>query len=125
MKLIKQKTKSDCGVACLAMLAGISWGQARNALFNRGRKKDFSTTTDTMRAALRRFGVITSKRIHRCTNPRRLKRDALLNTNVLANGDSHWAVWDAKSRKVLDPYYKRTRFHSCLVVLRREHRTSN
>ena len=122
MKKIRQRTETDCGVACLAMLAGISWAEARKVLFGRWRRKNFYTEKEEMRAALRRFGIITAKRLVRCKDPRRLKRDALLNTNLLVDGNSHWAVWDAKRKKVLDPYYKRTRCFSCLVVLRREER---
>lgn len=124
MRLVRQKTRTDCGIACLAMLAGISWVKARNALFRPG-EKSFYTHKATMIDALRRFGVITSKRLVVCKNPRRLKKDALLRTNVLANGNWHWAVWDAKREKVLDPYYKRTRFFSCVTVLRRTRRTSS
>ena len=58
MRLVRQKTGTDCGVACLAMLAGISWAQARNVLFDRRHKKGFYTDKDAMRAALRRCGVI-------------------------------------------------------------------
>jgi ABC-type bacteriocin/lantibiotic exporter with double-glycine peptidase domain len=119
MRMIKQRNETDCGIACLAMLASISWAQAKHALFGKRRRKGFYTTKDEMRAALIRFGVITSKRLVVCRNPERLERDAPLRTNVLANGNWHWAVWDAKRKKVLDPYYKRTRFCSCLVVRRR------
>ncbi len=78
-----------------------------------------------MRAALRKFGIITSTRLVTCSNPKNLKRDALLHTNKLANGYSHWAVWDAGRKKILDPYYKRTRPASYLAVLRRERRNLN
>jgi hypothetical protein len=33
-----------------------------------------------------------------------LERDALLPTNILANGNWHWVMWDAKRKKV--HYYK-------------------
>lgn len=120
MRAIRQKGETDCGVACVAMLAGISWAQARKALFGAHRPKGYYTTKEEVRAALTRLGVITSKRLAVCKNPERLTRDALLRTNVLANGNWHWAVWDAKTKKVLDPYYRRTRVISCLLVLRRQ-----
>jgi hypothetical protein len=77
------------------------------------------TDKDSMRAALRRCGVITAKRLVACKDPSRLQTDALLHTNMLANGYSHWAVWDAKRQKILDPYYQRTRVFSYLAILRR------
>lgn len=120
MRLIRQRTSTDCGVACLAMLAGISWAQARNALFDEKRNVSFATGVQQMRLALLGFGIVTSLRLVVCKNPSRLRRDALLRTNVLANGGWHWAVWDSKRKKVLDPYYKRTRFCSALLILRRQ-----
>lgn len=125
MRLVKQKTETDCGVASVAMLACVSWHEARNELFPDRRTKGFKTDKEQIRAALSHFGVVTSKRLVVCKNPKRLKKDALLRTNVLANGDWHWAVWDASRERVLDPYYKRTRFCSCLVVQRRTRRKSN
>lgn len=119
MRTIRQKGETDCGIACLAMLADISWKEARNALFGTRPKRSFRTTKEEMRSALARFGVVTSKRLVVCKHPERLKRDALLRTNVLGNGNWHWAVWDSTRSKVLDPYYKRTRFRSCLLVMRR------
>jgi ABC-type bacteriocin/lantibiotic exporter with double-glycine peptidase domain len=120
MRLVRQRTDTDCGVACLAMLAGIPWAQARHALFDRAPTKSFATNTQQMRAALLEFGIVTSLRLFTCKNPLQLKRDALLRTNVKTNGDSHWAVWDFKRQRVLDPYYKRTRPCSALLVLRRQ-----
>lgn len=116
---MKQKTATDCGVACVAMLAGVSWAKARNALNYDKKDTKFWTNKDTMRDALLSLGVITAKDLVVCKNPQRLQRDALLRTNVLANGNWHWAVWDAKRKTLLDPYYKRPRPLSCLVVLRR------
>lgn len=120
MNLIRQRTNTDCGVACLAMLAGISWEQAREALFNGTPKRSFRTKVQQMRIALLKFGIIMSPSLVVCKNPSRLSRDALLRTNVLANGDWHWAVWDSKRKKLLDPYYKQTRLCSALLVLRRQ-----
>ena len=123
MRTVRQRGESDCGIACLAMLAGISWVEARKELFGSQARRGFRTNKDEMRAALRRLGIITSKKLQVCKDPRRLTRDALLRTNLLADGNWHWAVWDAKRRRILDPYYKHTRVLSCLVVLRREERT--
>jgi ABC-type bacteriocin/lantibiotic exporter with double-glycine peptidase domain len=119
MRLIKQRTKTDCGVACLAMLAGVSWAKARDALEFTRLDKSFWTTKDSMRCALQKLGVDTTKNLVRCKYPQNLRKDALLKTNVLKNGNWHWAVWDHKRQKLLDPYYMRTRPVSALVVVRR------
>jgi hypothetical protein len=119
VRRLKQKTKTDCGVACVAMLAGVSWAKARDALFDKA-ARTFWTQKDDMINALGHLGVTVSKRLVVCKHPDRLQVDALLRTNILANGNWHWAVWDAKRKKILDPYYKRTKPVSCLVVLRRK-----
>lgn len=120
MRHVKQKTETDCGVACVAMLAGVSWAKARDALDFERNDTAFWTDMDSMKTALKRLGVITAERLSVCKNPKNLQTDALLRTNLLANGNWHWAVWDARRQKILDPYYKRTRPLSCLIVLRRK-----
>jgi ABC-type bacteriocin/lantibiotic exporter with double-glycine peptidase domain len=124
MKLVRQKTKTDCGVACFAMLADISYAQARRALFGEKHKGPGYTYKDQMRNALKAFGVVLSERLTRCPRPERLTQDALIRTNELSNGMWHWVVWDARRAKILDPlpYKRRLRPLSCLVVLER---TSN
>lgn len=123
MKLVKQKTPTDCGVACLAMLAGISWTEARNALFPDQRKRDFGIkSTEIMRTKLKEFGIVTSERFVHCKYPERLPMDAILQCNRQPNRDTHWVVWDAHRNKILDPdpTTRRLRVHSFLAVLRRE-----
>jgi hypothetical protein len=121
VKYIRQKAQTDCGIACLAMLAGVSYPKAKALLFGPSHNATCYTTKDEMRDALRYFGVITSKRLVRCKRLDRLGRDALLRTNVLNNGNWHWVVWDAAQGRILDPLpYKRgLRPYSGLVVLRR------
>lgn len=122
MKLVRQKKDSDCGPACLAMLAGIPLVEATRAIFGDAPRKKYYTEKDQLRAALTHYGVITLRNLRRCSDPTKLTRDALLKTNMRKDGYYHWAVWDAKRQKLLDPLYKRTRPLSCLLVLRRERR---
>src|SRR5260221_11505560 len=121
MRLVRQKTTTDCGIACFASLAGISYTQAQRAVFGEKHKGPSYTYTDQMRKALKDFGVILAHRLVRCPRPARLTQDALIRTNKLSNGMWHWVVWDARRRKILDPLpYKRgLRPLSCLIVLER------
>jgi len=103
------------------MFAGVSYTQAKRALFGEKYKGSFYTQTHQMKKAPAQFGVVLSDRLVRCVDPERFDHDALVRTNELANGNWHWVGWDAKRRKTLDPLrYKRgLRPISCLVVLNR------
>jgi hypothetical protein len=103
MRRVKQKSKTDCGVACFATLAGVSYTQAKRALFGENHEGPCYTQTDQMRNALKEFGVILSEKLVRCVYPEHLNRDALIRTNVLSNEMWHWVVWDARRQKILDP----------------------
>jgi hypothetical protein len=48
MRLVRQKKKTDCGIACLAMLAGISYAQAKRALFGEKHKGPGCSAAYTM-----------------------------------------------------------------------------
>ena len=121
MRLVKQRHASDCGVACVAMLADVSWEEANLTIFGRVKERGFYTQTADLRDALRRLGVILEIRMKVCRAPRRLRRDALLKTNTRKGGYWHWAVWDAERQEILDPYgYKAIRPVSCIPVLKRE-----
>ena len=121
IKALRQRKSTDCGIACVAMLANCFYSDAKRTLFPNGPGKNgYVTTKDQMRMALLQLGVITSRRLVRCGRDISLTRDALLATNYRSSDDEwHWAVWDSKRKKILDPYYKRTRPFSQLTVLRR------
>jgi len=103
------------------MLAGVSYAAARDVLFGPGHRGASWTDKEMMVGALRKCRVIMQERWVRCVRPERLPKDALLRTNVLNNGNWHWAVWDAGRNKILDPLpYKRGfRPISALTVVRR------
>jgi ABC-type bacteriocin/lantibiotic exporter with double-glycine peptidase domain len=122
MRLIKQKNQTDCGVACVAMLADVSYAQAERILFGANHIGKSYTHKEDLIRGLRNFGITTSGHLVRCSkNPKNLKfkQDALIKTNKLKSGKWHWAVWDSRKQVLLDPYYKRTEPYSCLLIVHR------
>src|SRR5438270_5264491 len=104
MQFIKQHTQSDCGVACVAMLAGVSYEKANKALFPKTSPR--ITSSGKLAKALRTLGrkplvdrMISLKRI----DFNDLRHDALIGV-VMDGSCKHWVVWDANKRRILDPY---------------------
>src|SRR5665213_4508399 len=128
MKYVRQRTDTECGIACVAMLADVGYEKARHALSGPNHNGTGRSEKDQMRKALTTFGVIITKRLVRCARHPSSKRDALVRTNVgPISGNWHWAVWDATQQKFLDPLPYKRGFHpySCLVVLRRLRRSKS
>jgi hypothetical protein len=99
-----QKDEDGCGVACVAMLAGISYSQARSIMF--GSEPVGLTSTSGLIDALVRLGRRPfNKRLSplRGRNYRELKSDALLKVIRPGKWWFHWIVWDAKRERHLDP----------------------
>ena len=138
MRTILQDPDSyACGVACTAMLAGVSYLDASYQLF--GDKKPRSTTTAQIRTALNEFGVATPPRLQKLRPSstkfqkmedairfvEHLERDALLKMirNDHPKGSWHWVVWDAKYRRIRNPLgddRRKFRITSYLEVLSRK-----
>ena len=104
MRTVFQECQTDCGVACVAMLAGVSYGAAKKTLFSRSSPR--ITSSGKLFAALRKLGkdpqgdrMISLKRI----NLNDLQYDALVGV-WLDKQYRHWVVWDASVRKIRDPY---------------------
>jgi ABC-type bacteriocin/lantibiotic exporter with double-glycine peptidase domain len=125
VRRVIQKTKIECGVACVAMLANVSYKKAREALFGDG-EVDRTWPID-MRRALVALGLNPAKRLTplRATLFKdRIRRIESLDNNALVwtnetKKESHWVVWDARRKKILDPLeppYKRLRPKSYLTV---------
>jgi len=117
MRRIQQRTESDCGVACVAMLACVSYEDAYKAVYGEGRKG--LTSAGKLSAALSRLGRrpvkgrMVSKRM---TALRSLPHDALLKVQPLTCSTKHWVVWDKKRQMKLDPYHTTLR-HKVICFL--------
>jgi len=95
VKLIRQREEFDCGVACLAMIAGCTYEDA-NAVLERDK---WGTPDESLIEAARRRGVSLVRR----TAP--LAPLLALPTAILVIYDwsPHLVVWDRPAHRLLDP----------------------
>lgn len=111
---IRQKHRTGCCVASLAMLLGISYEDALKALHpNRKPHQKVSGRMNTIAKALNRLGI--EVKIHNNISNlmfnigehidiKSLTKPALLCIYMVdVHTDNHAVVWDPKTRKVLDP----------------------
>ena len=106
MENVEQEDENGCGVAAVAMLAGVSYGEARNIIYPNGRSK--LTGTKSLHAALVKLGrkPLSDRRIgFRSKTPDDLDVDALIFVKMgkKGKGSGHWIVWDNAARKLRDP----------------------
>jgi hypothetical protein len=106
MKMITQrKGTNDCGICCVAMLADVSFEEAKKAFSSMN--EDGSTKQSHVRKALENLGIQLSGR---CGAGKNLDRSFFqtLGSNALLrierSGENwHWAVWNAAGESVHDP----------------------
>ena len=107
MKTVTQREENDCGVACVAMLAGVSYAKAHSLIFSSGRSR--LTKTKDLHAALSKLGrrPLSARRLpFGSKGLDELVTDALVFVELANGKDSkHWVVWDATAGKIRDPYY--------------------
>src|SRR5258708_26098605 len=97
MRYVSQKGRNDCGVACIAMVAGISYEQA--ALVCERRTCDVGMNTKDVRAALIALGFVPPyrrlRRFPRWAKP--MWSCALICKVPNAHGRNwHWVVMTAR-----------------------------
>lgn len=107
MKTIKQKHPNGCGVACVAMLAGIDYDDAAAILYPTGRSRKLRTAP--LRAALKKLKrkpAPGKRKPFGSMLPEDLTSDALVFVMMEEEGEEHrhWIVWDATAKKRRNPY---------------------
>ena len=114
IKRVIQKHDDGCGIACLAMLAGVSYGEACDTIF--GDSQGDSTSLEDLRWALKYYGLSTPERMTPFweADYTQLRQHALLALDPAPNGQWHWAVWDALRKRIVDPL-KRPSKHPIVV----------
>jgi hypothetical protein len=110
MRLIKQGDPYGCGLACVAMLAGISYAAVRKTYRELSDTTRYDAVEPTQLPMLKkimgRHGVVVEGRMRRIGDQslNELDCDALLKVNPRADGEEwHWVIWDHRRRRVLDP----------------------
>ncbi len=103
IKRVVQKHDDGCGMACVAMLAGVSYWVACETIF--GSHQSDATSLADVRCALMDFGVQTPEHMTPFWDAdyTQLRNHALLALDPRPNGQWHWAVWDAMRRRIVDP----------------------
>jgi hypothetical protein len=104
MRQIKQQDDWGCGVACVAMLAGVSYRDAKVVVH--GKRGVVGTWTGDLIAALEHFDLNVGARLIplRTRDYRQLRVNAVLKANVKKDGSWHWVVWDSDRRAIRDPH---------------------
>ncbi len=113
MRLVRQRTTTDCGVAAVAMIADISYDEAK-AAFGRFSGRTFLTQAKDLRHALKRLGLRMSKRRKRLRGAIQIQLDfdAIAYVRLFppdGDDEDHWVVWDAVEQKILDPLRSRAK----------------
>ncbi len=103
IKRVIQRHDDGCGIACVAMLANVSYRDACATIF--GDQQGDATSLDDLRWAFRYYGLSTPERMipfWECDYTQ-LRQHAVLALDPAPNGQWHWAVWDALRRRIVDP----------------------
>lgn len=110
IRQVFQRRKNDCGVACVAMVARVSYERAFDALdFPDGARK-FYTSRGQLGEALNMLGFAVHRKWYRSWDE--IPGCAIVPVNHRCNRRNfHWVVYDGKS--VLDPYAKRPEGARC------------
>ena len=125
MNIVKQIDDTGCGLAALAMIAQVTYQEAKATVFPTAtpRKLTFYTRPYQLRKALRSLGIFVASRTIRIREGRkevmRLNTSALLQVNRQRDNKFHWTVWDHKQGTILDPLpepYKRLRIFGALFI---------
>jgi ABC-type bacteriocin/lantibiotic exporter with double-glycine peptidase domain len=104
MKRVRQLNRNGCGVACVAMAAGVSYTAARIAIFGNDNPHDHRTTSMDLRRGLRALGVHCAERqLPMRVHHTHLSASAILKANVTRSGHWHWVIWDHHRQRILDP----------------------
>ena len=104
LRLIPQQNSTDCGVACVAMICGVSYKAAFKAMFPQGSKKNFRTHYKDLKRGISALGRRHAPRAaHAPSEWKRMKCTAIVRTGNGADWNWHWVVFDSVQGRLLDP----------------------
>jgi len=108
--LVRQIAHTDCGVACLAMAANITYNRAQQIFCDAGlsvkraQKKPWSSNFRELQIAIELTGAKTRRKLFRDWSC--IQQPAILKVNTRKNGDWHWVYAGRNAEHglfVLDP----------------------
>ncbi|MFN4311822.1 MAG: hypothetical protein ACK4FK_14660 [Ferrovibrio sp.] len=104
----------------MAMIAGVGYWTACEAIFGPEPPQRHNTHAADLRRGLKRLGIALADRLSPLGNRSLadLATSAIVKVNPRRNG-WHWVVWDAERQRILDPRqpsYQRYRVVSLLPV---------
>lgn len=100
IRFVPQRYSSDCGVACIAMIAGVSYQEAFDVIGFPEERTQFYTTHTCLTNALRRLGVLVMRRKFRSWHD--IAGLAIVAVNHRRNRRYfHWVIFDGAA--IIDP----------------------
>ena len=106
LEVVRQKKSTSCGVAVVAMLAGVTHDEALEVMFGKGpyaRSMKFGTDWDDLRRGLQFFNV-KHERAYYIKHWRRLTKLAILGSgDEVDDLKGHWVIYDPKNGLIYDP----------------------
>ena len=98
----------DCGLACVAMLAGVGYFEALEAFNDKESAVEKGNLAPALRDALIKLGHQPAKRLTKFRGYDVLENGAILKVNPYNKGaDWHWVAWNAERTRILDPWRPR------------------
>jgi hypothetical protein len=102
MRRIRQRGEDGCGIACVAMVADITYACAKERM--PGQEVN-GTSSSQLRAALKSCGFKTRRlKPIRGLDYKSFKFNAVLQGFLEGDHELHLVVWDSKRKRILDPY---------------------
>ncbi len=102
MDRVQQKSirLGDCGIACVAMLAGCTYEEARNALGFAKDEDEYYTWHNDLRDGLQKLGCAVKYK--KFKSWRKMQGQAIVAVNHTKDGNYwHWVAFDGEA--ILDP----------------------
>ena len=103
----QQELGSNCGPACVAMLAGVSQQQACRAMFGEILTRNAYSFWPDIRRALKHLGLRHGKRAYFVSKWESVPGMAIVGCSRRSNGDWHWVVCSPVESLIYDPERER------------------
>jgi ABC-type bacteriocin/lantibiotic exporter with double-glycine peptidase domain len=104
--VVQKNKNTGCGPACVAMLARVTYEEARLAMFPDGRTIRLSSDYTLVRRAFKRLGVQSEAKVQRANVWGNITHLAIV-TCQGAHPWLHWVVYDPVRQIVYDPSHEK------------------